>query len=143
MILRLIELRTAKESAERREDYRHAIDRLDALAYRLKAAAAPGWVIGMPKKPSPLTAKPLQAPLPLGPVIVRPANRGAKMFCVAAAAPACTRRMQVVLQVRTLRGKLERTHDPSPMRERLLVGLDGEARRRQPFVNFLPRRSVR
>ena len=78
MLLRLTELRQHEASKDRRADYGAVIDRLHALAYRL--TEAPGRTIGLPKPraaPAPIApapsaaAKPPQAALPLGPVIVR------------------------------------------------------------------------
>jgi hypothetical protein len=89
MLLRLTELRQHEASKDRRADYGAVIDRLHALAYRL--TETPSRTIGraamparVPKPPrrfgaSPTTAatapepraKPPQAALPLGPVIVR------------------------------------------------------------------------
>ena len=76
MILRLAELRQREASKDRRADYGAVIDRLHALAYRL--TEAPSRTIGLPKAaasapiaPAPsAAAKPPQAALPLGPVIV-------------------------------------------------------------------------
>jgi hypothetical protein len=82
MLLRLTELRQLEASKDRRADYGAVIDRLHALAYRL--TEAPSRTIGraamparVPKPPTTAAtapeprAKPPQAALPLGPVIVR------------------------------------------------------------------------